>query len=202
MAAAGFAGAGVVACAHGETLSPAAPPATIEGAQTPLSPRALARATLLDGLFEALKNARTPAEARSIETSISTIFARSGSPTIDLLMARGAAAFGVKDFDKAMFYFNETVALVPGYAEGWNKRAAIYYLRRDYGPALRDTQQALKLEPRDFKTMMGFALVLEDLGDKKTALDLYRRALALDPWLDDAKASIKRLQIEVEGRGI
>lgn len=161
-----------------------------------------ARASLLDGLFTALKAARSPAEARSIENMIVDVFTRSGSVTVDLLMARGGAFFAKGDFDQALFYFNEVVSLAPGYAEGWNRRAAIYFMRRDYGPALRDAQQALKIEPRDYRTMMGFAQALEDLDDRKGALEFYERALADDPWLDDAKAAVKRLKADIEGRGI
>ena len=50
--------------------------------------------------------------------------------------------------------------------------------------------------------MGGLALMLEELGDKKGALEVFRRALSVNPWLDGAAQSEKSLSLDVEGRGI
>jgi tetratricopeptide (TPR) repeat protein len=50
--------------------------------------------------------------------------------------------------------------------------------------------------------MAGLGVILEDLGDRKGALEAYRRALALNPWLTNGKERIEPLELEVEGRGI
>jgi hypothetical protein len=44
--------------------------------------------------------------------------------------------------------------------------------------------------------------MLEDYGDKKGALTLYRKALALDPQLESASRSVRALEKAVEGQGI
>ena len=72
----------------------------------------------------------------------------------------------------------------------------------DYSAALSDLEHVLRLEPRHFNALAGLAVMLEDLGDKKGALDAYRRALALDPWLEGVPDRIKHLEPDVEGRGI
>ncbi|WP_041536603.1 tetratricopeptide repeat protein [Parvibaculum lavamentivorans] len=160
------------------------------------------REAVLDSLFERLRTAKDETEGRAVESAIQSFWLQSGSPSIDLLMQRGLDALHEQDYDRAHFYFDEVVVLSPGFAEGWNKRATIHYIREDYSSALRDIEQTLRLEPRHFEALAGLGILLEELGDKKGALDAYRRALALNPWLRDGDARIKPLQLDVEGRGI
>jgi hypothetical protein len=44
--------------------------------------------------------------------------------------------------------------------------------------------------------------MIEAYGDKKTALKLYRQALAVDPQLEIARRKIQELTTAVEGRDI
>jgi tetratricopeptide (TPR) repeat protein len=161
-----------------------------------------AREVVLDTLFGQLAHAKTAEEGKAIEAAIFQIWMASGSPSIDILMRRGLDAFAEKDYDRALFYFNEVVTLAPDFVEGWDKRAAVYFLKDDYASALRDIERVLKLEPRHFSAMAGLAVILEDLGDKKGALELFRRSLKLDPWLDGAAQAERALSVDVEGRGI
>jgi len=160
------------------------------------------RAAALDMLFERLASAKNATESRAFEEAIREIWLDSGSPGIDLLMARGFDALREEDYDRAYFYFDEVVTLAPGFAEGWDKRAAVHYIRENYAEALQDIEQVLRLEPRHYQAMAGLGVILEELGDKKGALDAFRRALALNPWLTNITERIGPLEIEVEGRGI
>lgn len=163
---------------------------------------AAARQALLDELFAALADAETEEEGRAIERTILGVWLESSSPSIDLLMRRGLDALSEENYDRAYFYFDEVVTLAPGFAEGWNKRATIHYIREDYASALRDIEHVLRLEPRHYEALAGLGIILEELGDKKGALDAYRRAVALNPWLRDGDLRIRPLELEVEGRGI
>ncbi|MEP5262745.1 MAG: tetratricopeptide repeat protein, partial [Nitratireductor sp.] len=131
-----------------------------------------------------------------------SVWLESGSPSIDLLLRRGLDALREENYDRAYFYFDEVVTLAPGFAEGWNKRATIHYVRDDYARALRDIEQVLRLEPRHFEALAGLGVILEELGDKKGALDAYRKAVDIDPWLLNGRERIRPLELDVEGRGI
>jgi Flp pilus assembly protein TadD len=63
-------------------------------------------------------------------------------------------------------------------------------------------QRVLTLNPREFKAMAELAAMLEDYGDKAAALKLYRRALGLDPQLEEVGKRVKALATEIEGQGI
>lgn len=170
----------------------------------PLSPegKVEARGAILDKLYGELAKAQDEMTSRALESAIQSVWLESGSPSIDLLMSRGLDALREDNFDRAYFYFDEVVTLAPGFAEGRNKRATIHYLREDYARALSDIEHVLRLEPRHFEALAGLGVILEELGDKKGALDAYRKALAINPQLLNGKERIAPLELEVEGRGI
>ena len=68
----------------------------------------------------------------------------------------------------------------------------IYYLQKDYGRALSDIREVLSREPRHFGALSGLGLILQEIGDEKHALEAYRRALAIDPHLENVEDAIKK----------
>ncbi len=156
----------------------------------------------LDTLFAALKIAPDEASAKAIEDRIWAIWIASGSDTCNLLMGRVKAATDGKDFDLAIKLLNAVIALKPNYAEAWNRRATVYYLQQDYGHAIADIAEVLKREPRHFGALSGLGMILQDIGDDKHALEAYRKALDVDPRLDNLADTVKTLTEKVEGRAI
>jgi tetratricopeptide (TPR) repeat protein len=143
------------------------------------------RDELINALLARLSQAQTLEDARVIESELSAQWLKSGRPSIDLLMDRGLEAMREKDLDRAFYYFNELVILAPGFAGGWERRAAIYLAREDRPRAREDLEEALRLDPRHFYAMRRLASLLLQLDLKDEGLALYRQSLALDPWLDD-----------------
>lgn len=156
----------------------------------------------LDFLFGALKVAPDADSAKAIEQRIWTIWLVSPSDTANLLMTRVKAATEAQDLDLALQLLDAIVKLRPDYVEAWNRRATVYYLKKDYGRALADIRQVLAREPRHFGAMAGLGLILQDVGDDKRALDIYRRALEINPYLQKIPELVKTLQEKVEGRDI
>ena len=94
------------------------------------------------------------------------------------------------------------VELKPDYVEAWNRRATIYFMKKDYGRALADIRQVLAREPRHFGALSGLGLIMQELGDEKHALEVYRKALAVHPYLERIPDIVKSLTEKVEGRDI
>jgi len=156
----------------------------------------------LDTLFGALKLAPDAASAKAIESRIWAKWIESGSDTCDLLMTRVKDAIGDKDYDLAIRLLNSIIAIKPSYVEAWNQRATVYYLKDDYARAIADIAEVLAREPRQFGALAGLGLMLQDMGDDKDALEAYRKALAIDPHLENIPDTVKSLSEKVEGRDI
>jgi tetratricopeptide (TPR) repeat protein len=160
------------------------------------------RTFTLETLFDALKIAPDAESAKAIEERIWAVWMVSGSDTCNLLMARSKSAADEKDYDLAIKFLDAVVALKPEYTEAWNRRATLYYLNKDYGHALADIRQVLLREPRHFGALSGLGLILQEIGDDKHALEAYRKALAIDPHLENLSDAVKTLSEKVEGRDI
>jgi tetratricopeptide (TPR) repeat protein len=156
----------------------------------------------LDTLFEALKIAPDEASAKAIEDRIWALWMVSGSDTCNLLMGRAKAAADGKDYGLAVKLLDAVIELRPDYAEGWNRRATVYYLQKDYSHSLADIREVLAREPRHFGALSGLGAILQEIGDDKHALEAYRRALAIDPHLEHVGEVVKTLTEKVEGRAI
>lgn len=156
----------------------------------------------LEFLFGALKVAPDETSAKAIEQRIWAQWMVSPSDTANLLMTRVRTAIEAKDMDLAIKLLDGIVKIRPDYVEGWNRRATLYYMKKDYGRSLADIREVLRREPRHFGALAGLGLILQDIGDDKRALDAYRRALDVYPRLQRIPDVVKKLQEEVEGRDI
>jgi tetratricopeptide (TPR) repeat protein len=156
----------------------------------------------LNTLFDALKVSPDAQSAKAIEERIWAVWIVSGSDTCNLLMGRARAAADEKDYDLAIKLLNAVVELKPDYIEGWNRRATIYYLKKDYARSIADIREVLSREPRHFGALSGLGLILQEIGDDKHALEAYRRVLAIDPRQEHVAETVKSLSEKVEGRDI
>jgi tetratricopeptide (TPR) repeat protein len=156
----------------------------------------------IDFLFGALKLAPDDTTAKAIEERIWALWVVSRSDTANLLMSRVKTAIEAQDTDLAIELLNAIVKIKPDYIEAWNRRATLYYMKKDYGHSIADIREVLKREPRHFGALSGLGLIMQDIGDDKQALEVYRRALAVYPRLQRIPDVVKTLQEKVEGRDI
>lgn len=158
--------------------------------------------TQLEGLFAALKVAPDDQSSKQIANRLEAIFADSGSPSCDILMARALAAADAKQFDLALELLDQVILIEPDYIGAISKRATLRYMKDDYAGALADLREVIAREPRHYASMYGLALILRDLGDDKRALDAVRRARAVNPRIDGSEDLEDQLTVKVEGRQI
>jgi tetratricopeptide (TPR) repeat protein len=157
-----------------------------------------AREAHLGSLFETLADPENENWERT-QAQIYAAWNRSGSPSMDFLAERADKALSEQDYDAALDFLDDLTRLAPDFAEGWNKRATVYFLQDEYGRSLGDIARVLAIEPRHFGAYSGLGIILDRLGDKQGALEAYRRAVAIHPHLPGAAEGIKKLTREVEG---
>jgi tetratricopeptide (TPR) repeat protein len=160
------------------------------------------KAQNLDRLFEALKVAPDDDSAKYVENRIWAVWLASNSDTANLLMTRAKTAADGKDYDLAIKILNAVIDIKPDFVEAWNRRATIYYTKKDFGRALADIQEVLTREPRHFGALSGLGIILQELGDDKHALEVFRRALAIHPRLERIPDLVKKLSDKIDGRDI
>jgi tetratricopeptide (TPR) repeat protein len=129
-------------------------------------------------------------DAASAEPIVNQIWFRWLSPSDPALAARmravivareaGASAAAIALLDKLVVDF-------PDYAEGWNQRATIHYLMRNFDASLRDIEKTLVLEPRHFGALSGRAMIYLSQNKRALALKAMIAALAINPYLAERK---------------
>ncbi len=163
-------------------------------ADTPAPAATPSRAEQLDALFAKLQSAPDAAAAQQTEDAIIAIWLQSGSDTVDLLMSWGVQDIANKDYAGALDIFDRVVTLKPDYAEGWNKRATVYFLTDKYSQSVSDIEHVLVLEPRHFGALVGLGSIFRLLGDDKRAIAAFQQALTLDPHLANAREVLDQLE--------
>jgi tetratricopeptide (TPR) repeat protein len=157
---------------------------------------------VLGELYAQLAKARDEKAAQPIIETIEALWRLSGSDTVDLLMQRAEHFAKQEDLDLALQIMDATVDIAPDQAEAWHLRAKVHFLKQNYEQALTDLRRVLDRDPKHYAAMNDLGVVLESIGAKKEALEAYRKALVINPFLTDAKKAVDTLRREVEGQDI
>jgi len=152
----------------------------------------------LERLFHQLAAVRTAPEAADLESQIASIWTKSGSDTVDVLMSRAQTAVEVQDFAAAKKLLDAVVEMKPDYAEVWYRRAELLLAMDSQQEAASDLSKAIELEPRHFKALAAAGRLADAAGDKEAALAAYRKAVSLNPMMEAIARRAGQLTFEVE----
>jgi tetratricopeptide (TPR) repeat protein len=129
-----------------------------------------------------------------VETEIGKLWSRSGSPAMDLLLARGNEAIAEEDYPVAIEHLSALIDHAPDFAEGWNARATAHFLEGDFALAMSDVEHVLALNPSHFGALTGLAAMFEAMDEPRQALAALRLAEKLNPNRPSIKDAITRLE--------
>jgi tetratricopeptide (TPR) repeat protein len=88
----------------------------------------------------------------------------------------------------------------PWFAEAWNQRGIGLFAQRQFEEAANDCHQTLELNAYHFGAAVGLAHSYLELDEPLAALENFRRALKLNPDLEDVRAQSECLQRALEGK--
>ncbi|MDA1117593.1 MAG: tetratricopeptide repeat protein [Proteobacteria bacterium] len=125
------------------------------------------------------------------ERALWLLWSRSGDPDIDQVMARGVEDMQAGRHSDAVAAFSEVIRRRPDFAEGWNKRATVYYLAGAYRESLADCDQVLKRNPQHFGALSGVGQIYFALEEYGQAIAWWRRALQVNPNMLGVEINIK-----------
>lgn len=129
--------------------------------------------------------ADTEMEGRIYDRQMWEIWTTAPDARAQGFLDRGMELRSYADYAAALIELDALVAYCPNYAEGWNQRAFVHFLRQDFSAALEDLDRALALNPDHTGALSGKALSLMSMGRVELAQQTLRTALELNPWLPE-----------------
>lgn len=136
-------------------------------------------------LMALIANAPNEAQAREYSNELWGIWGTAPDETAQEVLQRGMERRAAYDFVGATKDFDTLIDYCPNYAEGYNQRAFVSFIGRDYEAALVDLDRAIALTPDHIGAISGRALTLLQLGREHEGQIALRAALALNPWLPE-----------------
>ena len=128
------------------------------------------------------------------ESSMWQVWSRSGDPTVDRLFATGLEQMNARQGEQAVETFSEIIRRKPEFAEGWNKRATVYYFLGEYQKSLADCDEVMKRNPYHFGALSGYGMIYMQLDQPAIALEYFERALRVNPNLESTRQTIEMLK--------
>ena len=114
-------------------------------------------------------------ETRTIaEAAIWEIWGRSGDAGIDALYRKGLQLMQFGAAREAIQVFTLIISQKPAFAEGWNKRATLYYSIGEYERSRHDCDEVLKRNPLHFGALAGYGLIYVQLDQRGSRSRLFQ----------------------------
>jgi tetratricopeptide (TPR) repeat protein len=154
----------------------------------------------IGGLERALRDQDAAVRALA-QASLWAIWHRSGDAAIDALLQRGIAAMEARRFPEAVALFDEVIRRAPAFAEGWNKRATVYYLMGEWDKSLADCEEVVRRNPIHFGALSGFGLNYVQKGDLTRAAAYFERALRVNPNLESIESLLEEIREALQKEG-
>lgn len=143
------------------------------------------KALRLDQLFDTLKTSPDEQAARETEQKIWIEWTTPEDPELARLMDQAMSARRIADYDKAIGLLDRITTGWSGYAEGWNQRATVYFLKGDYEKSLEDIAETLEREPRHFGSMAGRSIIRLKQAKPALAIQGIKQTMEIHPYLKE-----------------
>ncbi len=128
------------------------------------------------------------------ERALWQVWSRSGDPGVDSLFRLGLEQMTRQDAEAAIETFSQIIQRKPEFAEGWNKRATLYYLVGEYDKSVADCEEVIKRNSVHFGALSGFGLNYLQLQKPERALQYFQRALDINPNLAQIQAAVEAIK--------
>jgi tetratricopeptide (TPR) repeat protein len=128
------------------------------------------------------------------EQAIWVVWSRSGDARVDKLFEQGIDEMNSGRAAESIATFTRITEMKPDFAEGWNKRATVYFITGELQKSLRDCDEVIKRNPAHFGALAGYGQIYLQLGEYEKSLQYFRRALAVNPNLEGVEFSVRLLE--------
>jgi tetratricopeptide (TPR) repeat protein len=129
-----------------------------------------------------------------VESAMWSVWSRSGDESVDRLFTVGVEQMGQRQLEAAAETFSRIIQRRPEFAEGWNKRATVYFLLGDYRRSLADCDEVMARNPYHWGALSGYGMIYMQLDQPARAIDYLEKALAVNPNLDQVAQTLEVLK--------
>lgn len=131
-----------------------------------------------------------PTLAATAEAILWSLWCRSANSDAEKLFRAGVEAMQRHKLDEAEGFFTRVVELVPDFGEGWNKRATVRYMVKNFVGSIADCRETVARNPNHFGAFSGQGLCHMSLSQYDEAAICFRRALEIHPHLEAVRYNL------------
>ncbi len=153
-----------------------------------------------DAALAALKG-DDPVLAATAEAFLWRVWCRARDAEGERIFREGIEAMQRRKLSEAEALFSRAIERDPDFAEAWNKRATVRFLRNDFQGSIDDCRQTLARNRNHFGAASGQGLCHMSLGEFREAAVCFRRALDIHPHLAGVRHNLALAEAEGGGSG-
>jgi tetratricopeptide (TPR) repeat protein len=146
-----------------------------------------------DELLRALKSPSESVRSIAIDSLWSLWFHAAGREAFRRAQTADRAVQQQK-YSDALAILNLTTADYPRFAEGWNRRAILFWEMGRFEQSLADCKRVVALNPYHYGAWQGMGLCQLQLGDLEAALRSLRAALKINPYDRGLRETFRRCE--------
>ncbi|NIO11609.1 MAG: tetratricopeptide repeat protein [Deltaproteobacteria bacterium] len=139
--------------------------------------------------------------AATAEAVLWSHWCRSGNSAADAHFRAGVEAMQKNDLSEAETQFSRVIDLVPEFAEGWNKRATVRYMAKNFDASIADCRETVARNPNHFAAFSGQGLCHMSLEQFDEAAICFRRALEINPHMTAVRQNLTLATSQGSGGG-
>jgi len=147
-------------------------------------------------LFRRLTQTMDADEADVLQDMVWNCWMQYGEARAVNELEHATRAIVAHDFGVAERMLKRLVVAFPEIPEVWNKQATLYYMQGAEEPCVQAIHRTLRLEPRHFGAICGFAEILLGRGERLKALFAFDIALRVNPHLGMVRMETEKLMRE------
>jgi tetratricopeptide (TPR) repeat protein len=146
-----------------------------------------------DQLLRALKSKSEPVRAIAVDSLWTLWFHEAGRDAFHRAQSADRAVRQQK-FSDALAILNRTTAEYPRFAEGWNRRAILFWEMGNFERSIADCKRVVALNPNHFGAWQGMGLCQLQLGELEDAIRSLSAALRINPYDPRLRETLRRCE--------
>lgn len=132
------------------------------------------------------------------DSAIRDLWHRDGNPRQQQALRAITRLNNCEQYSEALLAATTLINEAPWFAEAWNQRGIAHFALKRFEDSANDCHQTLELNAYHFGAAIGMAHCYLELEDPFAALECFRRALRLNPDLEDVRVQIDFLERALE----